>query len=484
MLPNDRVSFIPGKTGNGTYILYIMQQSQRCAYNPSLNHAIDLSNYHGLPLIVVFRLLTNVPDANMRHYHFMFQGLTDIADSLGKQGISFFIVLDQHEMIFMKLIQKSHAVITDTGYLIWQRDILQSYQNVAKQQAFYRVEGDVVVPITVASNKEEYSAATLRLKLLPKLSLFLHEQGQPSYNGIHHYTPYFLSQAPVKDNILDNSLPVTAQTIYDKFQKMNNSLPQLSLVLTKSGGYKEASRTLDHFITTKLINYADSRNIPGQDCQSDLSPYLHFGHISPVEIAMRVLIFAGLEASHAATLIKEKNNPIQLQRSIGAFLEELIVRRELSCNFCYYNRDYGNYKCIPSWARMTLTNHQLDAREHTYPLSLLETAETDDILWNAAQTEMVKTGKMHGYMRMYWGKKIIEWSPEPEYAFDVMIYLNNKYELDGRDPNAYAGIAWCFGKHDRPWQERSVFGMIRYMNAAGLKRKYDMDLYVKKVGAL
>ena len=191
-----------------------------------------------------------------------------------------------------------------------------------------------------------------------------------------------------------------------------------------------------------------------------MSPYLHFGQICPLYIAMEVL---------------KSNSPGR-----DAYMEELVIRRELSMNFVFYNENYSSVQCLPEWCLKTLKTHQRDPREYTYTPEELEGAQTHDPYWNTAQKEMIITGKMHGYMRMYWGKKMLEWCQNPEDAYQTALYLNNKYELDGRDPNGYAGVAWCFGKHDRPWAERKVFGNIRYMNANGLKRKFDADRYIKK----
>ncbi len=191
-----------------------------------------------------------------------------------------------------------------------------------------------------------------------------------------------------------------------------------------------------------------------------MSPYLHFGQISPLYVAIQ----------------------ISQHRSPGkeAFLEELIVRRELSMNFVHYNQNYDSFTGIPDWAKHTLDEHRQDPRKYMYSLEQLEQAQTHDPYWNAAQREMVITGKMHGYMRMYWGKKILEWTTKPEEAFSIALYLNNKYELDGRDPNSFTGVAWCLGKHDRPWGRRPIFGNIRYMSAEGLKRKFNANKYAQK----
>ena len=172
------------------------------------------------------------------------------------------------------------------------------------------------------------------------------------------------------------------------------------------------------------------------------------------------------------------------QKARDAYLEELIVRRELAMNFVHFNPAYGRYEALPAWARQTLDEHRRDPRPYIYDRDQLEQAETHDPYWNAAQQELLLTGRMHGYMRMYWGKKILEWSPDPEQAFETALYLNNTYELDGRDANGLAGVAWCFGKHDRGWPERPVFGKVRYMNANGLRRKFRMSAYVERVRTL
>jgi deoxyribodipyrimidine photo-lyase len=202
------------------------------------------------------------------------------------------------------------------------------------------------------------------------------------------------------------------------------------------------------------------RNDPNEEAVSNLSPYLHFGQISPLYIALEVL----------------KSG----DKGAEVFLEELIVRRELSLNFVYYNRAYDKFEGLPHWARQTLREHQKDKREAVYSPDELEKAQTSDPYWNAAQKEMIRTGKMHNYMRMYWGKRIIEWTRTPEEAFRTALSLNNKYELDGRDPNGFTGVAWCFGRHDRPWPNQPVLGKVRIMKASGLRRKFDADAYARK----
>jgi len=233
------------------------------------------------------------------------------------------------------------------------------------------------------------------------------------------------------------------------------------------GGTARANALLEEFIAKKIRHYDELRNDPALDYSSHLSPYLHFGQVSPLAVSLRITA--------------EKSIPAAARE---AFLEELIVRRELSMNFAFYNDLYDEYECLPDWARKTLAEHAKDRREYLYDADQWERAGTHDPYWNAAQREMMITGKMHNYMRMYWGKKLLEWSRTPAEAFRTALALNNRYELDGRDPNGFAGVAWCFGKHDRAWFERKVFGKIRYMNDSGLRRKFDMDAYLKKVAAL
>jgi deoxyribodipyrimidine photo-lyase len=213
-----------------------------------------------------------------------------------------------------------------------------------------------------------------------------------------------------------------------------------------------------------LQDYNEKKNDPNFSVLSNLSPYLHFGQISAQKIALEA---KKLEADYG--------------ESINSFLEEMIIRRELSDNYCLYNKNYNSFEGFPAWAKRTLNEHRKDKREYLYDLADFENAKTHDDLWNAAQIEMVKTGKMHGYMRMYWAKKILEWTESPEQAFEYGVYLNDKYELDGRDPNGYVGVAWSVGGvHDRAWTERPVFGKIRYMNYNGCKRKFNVASYIEK----
>jgi deoxyribodipyrimidine photo-lyase len=314
------------------------------------------------------------------------------------------------------------------------------------------VESDVIVPVDTAADGEQYSAATLRRRLTPQLPRFLLPCDA---------TTSPKNRSPVPE--ADASVLRDIDGLMDRLEIADDPGP----VPPFAGGLRAARTELGRFIKRDLAVYDTDRNDPAEDHGSNMSPYLHFGQISPVEVALRV-----------------RGAPDIPPTARDAFLEELIVRRELSMNFVDRNPAYDRFDGLPGWARQTLADHARDPRPAIYSQGRLEAGETADPYWNAAQKEMVARGKMHGYMRMYWGKKVLEWSPSPEAAFDTLLYLNNKYELDGRDANGFAGIAWCFGKHDRGWPERPVFGKVRYMNDAGLRRKFRIDRYVERIAAL
>jgi deoxyribodipyrimidine photo-lyase len=400
--------------------------------------------------LVLFGITSRFPEANARHYTFMLEGLREVRDALMKQGIQFIARLESPELAAVKLAEEASLVVTDRGYLKvqkqWRRDVSEKVSCLLLQ-----VETDVVVPVEVASDKEAYSAGILRPKIESHLSRYL---------------------APLKETrIKRDSLGLRFEGV--NLDDVKGIITQLDIdgamppVSSFRGGASQAKRHLEAFIAKKLNDYADRRNDPSLNLGSHMSPYLHFGQISPLYIALKV-----------------RQAPGPSKRAKEAYVEELVVRRELSMNFVHYNDTYDTFEALPDWAKITLKAHQKDPRAYVYGLEQWEAAQTHDPYWNAAQREMVATGKMHNYMRMYWGKKILEWSKTPEEAYRIALYLNNKYELDGRDPNAFAGVAWCFGKHDRAWKERPVFGKVRYMNAAGLRRKFNIEAYVRQVESL
>jgi deoxyribodipyrimidine photo-lyase len=428
-----------------------MQRAQRGTDNPALDVAIQLANELQKPLAVFFGLHPKYPNANLRHYSFLFDGIAETAAQIETRGAAFvFRPFPDHNLLQFCDEMRASLVVGDENPMRepehWRQQATRGLQ-----VPFYTVDADVIVP-TKFFAKEEYAARTLRPKLHKLLPQFLVPCKNPQcqYGWDAQAKPR--STADIHPALLD-ALPLDRTT---------------QPVKTRKGGTAEGLKHLQQFIRQGLSRYATDRNFPHIAGTSRLSAYLHFGQISPVTIA------AAAQMADAPQTAKD------------AFLEELIVRRELAINFVARNPHYDSLAGCHEWARKTLAESADDPRPVLYSETQLENAATHDDLWNAAQMEMVKSGYMHGYLRMYWAKKILEWTPTPDEAFAVAVRLNDRYFIDGRDPNGYTGISWAIGaKHDRPWApRRRIFGMIRYMSYDGCKRKFDIQAYIRKVSAL
>lgn len=432
----------------GDYVLYWMQQSQRAEHNPALDVAIGEANRLKRPVLVAFGLTDAYPEANLRHYRFMLEGLQDVQSALRRKDIQLVVRAGKPPEVALALGHRAALMVCDVGYTRHQRQWRQTAATRAKCRVL-AVEGDVVVPVSVASAKAEYAARTLRPRIRKHLEdyLTLARAVKPHRASLH----FQIDGIDLGD--IDQALSGPA---------VDRTVPPVSRFF--KGGCREAKKRLRVFIRDHLNRYNAHGNQPQADDISHMSPYLHFGQISPVYVALQVQ-----RARQGRRIDRE------------AYLEELIVRRELAVNFVHYTPDYDRYTCLPEWARKTLADHAADERPTIYSRKELEAARTHDPYWNAAMREMKHTGFMHNYMRMYWGKKILEWSGSPEKAFETTLAINNKYFLDGRDPNSYAGVAWIFGKHDRAWPQRPIFGKVRTMTAGGLERKCDIRAYVRKV---
>lgn len=407
-------------------ILYWMQSSQRAFGNPALERAIAEANARDMAVRVVFGLTSDYPEATEPHYAFMRQGLEDVAHGLAARGIRFDVVPGHPPDVALAAARDAALLVTDVGYLRH----LRAWRAQVEAEApcpVVQVEGDVVVPVETASPKAEIAARTLRPKIHRQLQHFL----KP------------LADAPVR---------------HRSAEPPGRPSP--------GGGQTAARAALAGFLGARFARYAQNRNQPHTDDVSGLAKHLHFGHLSPVEIALAAEEAGGGE-------------------NLDAFLEELIVRRELCVNFVWYTPGYDTYEgAVPEWARRTLEAHRRDPREHVYSRAQLEAARTHDPSWNACMLEMLHTGYMHNYMRMYWGKKVLEWIPDPAEAFHLTLEWNNRWFLDGRGPGSFAGVGWVYGLHDRPWPERAVYGTVRSMTASGLKRKGDPEAYLRKVERL
>lgn len=430
-------------------VVYWMQRDQRAADNWALLYAQELALNNKQPLAVVFNLVPKFLDASLRQYDFMIRGLQELEQTLGDKNIPFFLLLGDPTENLPKFISnyKAATLVTDFSPL---RVVLTWKHQVSKQIEipFYEVDAHNVVPVWEASPKQEFGAYTIRPK-------------------IHKLLPEFLTDFPrLKKHSVDwqGKLQKTDWKKAVKTLEINEDIKPVDWI---KPGEKAAQKAFEHFVAgSRFKKYSIERNDPNADAQSELSPYLHFGQIAPQRVAY--------EVSH-----------MRASESRESFIEELVVRRELADNFCFYNPHYDSYEGFPEWGKKTLQEHKHDHREYLYSYKELEQGKTHDELWNAAQLEMVHKGKMHNYMRMYWAKKILEWTPDAETAMKYAVKLNDAYELDGRDPNGYVGCAWSIGGlHDRAWGEREIFGKIRFMSYNGAKGKFKIKDYVDYVNSL
>lgn len=433
----------------GDYVLYWMQSAVRSMDNHALEYASQQANDAGLPLLVCFGLWADYPEANARHFHFLLEGLQDVESNLKQRDIKFVVQKGEPFGVVEKLTQDAAMVVVDRNYLCHHKRWYRQLEAVDCRVA--QVETDVVVPVETVSNKREYAARTIRPKIHKHLDQFLVELTT---------TPAEKSSLNLNIDSIDLS---DIPAIIDELD-VDDSVPPVSHLF--KGGENAAKATLRRFLANRFHDYDDHRNQPQTDDVSYMSMYLHYGHISPLYIALQI----------KASQVGGENEV--------SYIEELIVRRELPMNFCFYEEDYDKYSALPAWPKKTLAEHRDDVRPIRYTRAEMESAETHDDFWNAAMCEMIHTGYMHNYMRMYWGKKILEWCNTPEYAHETLLYFNNKYFLDGRDANSFSNALWIFGLHDRPWKEREIFGKVRYMSYDGLKRKAKMPAYIKKVNRL
>lgn len=434
----------------GRYVLYWMQQSQRADFNHALEYAVREANRMGQGVVVAFGLMDDYPEANLRHYTFMLEGLKETEQALGKRGIRMIVRRGSPPEVARELGREASLIVCDCGYLRHQKAWRQALARKAACRVM-QVESDVIVPVETAAVKAQIGARTLRPRIHRQLAAYLKA-----------FSPVPVGRPTIKLKIDGISLADTAALL--KTLRIDRSVSPVS-GLFKGGAY-EAKRRFAEFLKNRLARYDQNHNQPQTDDTSHMSPYLHFGQISPLHLALEVMKTPGPKAAK------------------DAFLEEMIVRRELACNFTHYTPNYDSVACIPGWAQASLAEHRRDPRPYQYSAEQFENAATHDLYWNAAMREMVCTGFMHTYMRMYWGKKILEWSRSPEEGFATTLALNNKYFIDGRDPNSYTGVAWVYGVHDRAWPQRAIYGKVRTMMASGLERKCDINAYVRKVDAL
>ncbi len=451
---------------DGRCVVYWMQRAQRALDNPALEVAVAAANALSKPIVVFLGVIPFYPNANLRAYVFLAQGIPDLAARLARRGVGFVLrAWPDHSLArFCEEVHPSMVIGDENPMREPER-----WRQVASERLrvpLWTVDADVIVP-TKLLGKEHYAARTIR----PHLSTLLDQYLLPVGNAVPKVkwrTPVGVKGfAPDADFL--SGFPIDRSVGPVSFFK---------------GGTTEGLKTLRRFLRERMQGYDTQRNNPVVDSTSQLSPYLHFGQLGPHTVALAVKQVDEPRPSRRAVKEPAKESAKGIaQKDRQAFLEQLIVRRELAINFVRYNPRYDRLEGCEPWALKSLAGHARDERARLYTEQQLENAEAHDPLWNAAQQQMVEGGWMHSYLRMYWAKKILEWTRTPEEAFAITVRLNDKYELDGRDPNGYAGIAWSIGgKHDHPWApQRPVFGMIRFMSYEGCKRKFDIKAYIAKV---
>jgi deoxyribodipyrimidine photo-lyase len=439
---------------NGRCVVYWMQRAQRGIDNHAIDLAANVANLLGLPLVVYFAGISNFPHANLRHYVFLNQGLPDIEADLAARNISFVMRRAPHES-HEQFLADVHA-----AFLVGDENFMRVPEHWRRKLAskikipFWTVDTDVVVPSKLME-KAQYGAYTIRPRLYRLLPEYLHP-----YENIHVERAWKRPGEFYADSVHED--------MTRDWTELDRSVPPVE---AWKGGTHAGLRRLELFIRKLLKDYDTQRNHPEGDGTSCMSPYLHYGHIGPITIALAV---------DAAARANPKLKPAR-----DSYFNELIAWRELAVNFVRYTPNYDSPDCAEQWAKTTIAEHARDEREHLYTLHQLEDADTYDDLWNAAQSQMVRHGWMHNYLRMYWAKKILEWTPDVATAMKYSIYLNDKYFLDGRDPNGYAGIAWAIlGKFDRAWGTRPIFGKIRYMSGASTGKKFDSKEYMRQMKIL
>jgi len=428
----------PEPVGSGP-VVYWINRDRRRDDNWALLYAQQVALERKVPLIAVFCLVPTFLDATLRQYDFMIKGLEELQRDLSEVNIGFRVLLGSPKDALLAFLDSTSPslLVTDFEPLRIKKQWIDEVI-AGSSVPFHQVDAHNIVPCWVASPKLEFAAYTIRPKITKLLPTYLEE-----FPSVERH-PFDGPQSPLTDwSAVRASL------------RVDTSVGPVSWL---TPGAAAGRARLDAFVA-RIEQYAD-RNDPTKPGQSGLSPYFHFGQIAPQRAALATP---------------------QAGEHSESFLEELIIRRELSDNFTYYNDRYDSFDGYAAWAQQTLNDHRNDLRDYLYTAEQWEGARTHDELWNAAQRELVTTGKLHGFMRMYWAKKILEWSSSPDESLAIGIYLNDKYALDGRDPNGYVGVAWSVGGvHDRALFERPVYGKIRYMNANGCARKFDVKSYIRR----
>ncbi len=481
-VPPDRVRVAnDGRVaGDGQYVLYWMGAYRRTGWNFALDRAVDWARRLERPLLIAETLRAGCRWASRRHHEYVLQGMADNATACREAGVGYYPFLAPSppaEIEFVSELAKAAAVVIGDDYPI--RESTDTLASVASKAAarMEAIDSNGLLPVrlskrvfTTARSFRQFLQRELpdQLPAMPlarPLAGFRFPQLAPLPGPVGRRWPAASEAIPSGGTAAASGLLIDEQVA----------------PVARRGGTCAARERLRRFVQRTLPRYAEERNRPEAEATSGLSPDLHFGHLSVHEIFHSV---AAAQDWSPGRLAERPTGTREewwgMSVAAEAFLDELITWRELGFNCCVQREDYDRYESLPDWARKTLAEHAADPRPDLYSPEQLERAETHDPLWNAAQRQLVREGRIHNYLRMLWGKKILEWSASPEAALEAMIELNNKYALDGQDPNSYSGIFWVLGRYDRPWGPiRPIFGTVRYMSSANTMRKVPVKGYLR-----
>lgn len=467
---------------DGDYVLYWMVANRRTHWNYSLQRAAEWARDLGKPLLILEALRCDYKWASDRLHHFVIGGMADNAKALEGRPASYYPYLEDQpgagSGLLEALAESACLVVSDDFPCFFLPRMLQLAARRLSIR-FEAVDSNGLLPMR-AADKVYARAYDLRRFLQKTLPNHFSELPQPDPLADLNVPEGYEIPSDITDRwpAADVSKLAANPELLSELS-INH---QVSVVASTPGGEQAARACLSDFLDSKLAIYADKRNQPEQDAASGLSPYLHFGHLSVHQVFAELME----QIEWIPSNVSSKANGARAgwwgaDETVESFLDELITWRELGYNMCWQQHDYARYSSLPDWAQQTLAEHANDPREHLYSLEEFEKAQTHDELWNAAQRQLLSEGRIHNYLRMLWGKKILEWTETPEQALAVMIELNNKFALDGRNPNSYSGIFWVLGRYDRAWgPERPVYGKIRYMSSDNTARKVKVKGYIKR----
>jgi len=462
------------------FVLYWMIAARRLEWNFALQRAIERARELDLPLVILEALRSGYPWASDRLHRFVIDGMTDNARRATDAPVYYYAYVERERGagggLLERLAQDAALVVTD-DYPVFFLPKMMAAAARRLDVLMEAVDGNGLMPMRLTG--EPFKTAHSFRRFLHKY-LLQHLDRTPLSNPFAEGTLRRLGALPDE---ITNRWTNVARRLREGWQPNLGELPidHAVGVAGVRGGASTGARLVDRFIDSGLPRYA-GRNHPDDGATSGLSPYLHFGHVSSHQVFATIAEREDWDADRVdASVHGKRSGWWGMSDDAEAFLDQLVTWRELGFNMCVHRDDYDSYESLPEWARQTLEEHEDDAREHLYALQELERARSHDVVWNAAQTQLLREGTIHNYLRMLWGKKILEWSPSPRDALATMIELNNKYALDGRDPNSYSGIFWCLGRYDRPFgPERPIFGKIRYMSSENTLRKLHISEYLEE----